>query len=328
MLGIGLAGLGIHGSRYAAHLLSGDVPGARLAAVSRKDRAAGEAFAREHGVEFVHDPRDLAVHPEVGAVAIALLPDLHAGIVETCINAGRPVLVEKPLASRASDAARLAEMAEAEGATVMVAQTLRFDAVVQAIIRGLPSLGGVHTVSINQHFETDTRPWIDEPGRGGALLNTAVHGLDLLRLLTGAEPVSVLAETGRALTRRTEDILAVVVRLDPGGILGVVENARSTDARSGRIEVVGPRGMIRGDHIHRTLHRIVGRETEDLGTVPVSHTVPRTLQAFVECLGEGRPMPVTARDGRIAVEMVEAARLSAEEGRRVTLEEIRRPQLP
>lgn len=319
MLRIGLAGLGIHGSRYAGHLLAGEIAGAKLTVVSRRNREAGEAFAQEHGIEFVRDPARLAVHPDVDAVAIALLPDLHAGVVEACIEAGRPVLVEKPLAATAGDAARIAGLAESRNAKVMVGQTLRFDAVVESLVAEVPSIGGIHLVSINQHFETDTRPWIDDPGRGGALLNTAVHGLDLLRHFTGAEPVSVFAETGRALTRRTEDILAVTVRLEPGSILGVVENARSTDARSGRIEIVGPGGMLRGDHIHRTLHRIVGRETDDLGPVPVSHTVPRALSAFVNCLDNDRPFPITVRDGRIAVEMVEAARRSASEGRRISL---------
>lgn len=323
MLRIGLAGLGIHGTRYARHLLAGDVQGASLSAVSRRDSTAGESFAEEHGISFVPDPHDLPQHPDVDAVAVALLPDMHAAMVESCVAAGKPVLVDKPIATTAAEASRISLLVAKSDTPVMVGQTLRFDAVVQALLRESGSIGPVHMVSINQHFETDSRPWIDDRGRGGALLNTAVHGLDLLRYLTGAEPVSVMAECGKALTRQTEDILAVTVRLEPGGIIGHVENARMTDARSGRIEMVGEKAMLRGDHIHRTLARIIGRSEIDIGPVSDSYTLPRALNAFVKCLAEQTPFPITVTDGRVAVEMVEAARLSAETGRRIDMDEVR-----
>jgi len=65
-LRIGLAGLGVHGLRYAKHLLNGDVPGATLTAVCRRNEAAGREFARENGLLWVGDPHDLAACPEVG----------------------------------------------------------------------------------------------------------------------------------------------------------------------------------------------------------------------------------------------------------------------
>lgn len=316
MLRIGLAGLGIHGSRYARHLLRGDVPGARLAAVCRRDRASGRAFAAEYGLSFVDDPRELAVRPDLDAVVVALRPDLHEGVVTACLDAGRPVLVEKPMATDAESALRIARRAM-RGSVVMVAQTLRFNALVNAMRRDTASLGGIRMVSVGQHFEPVPRPWLDDPGPGGVLWNTAVHGLDLLRYLTGAEPASVTAECGRITTERTEDQAAVTVRLDPGSILGVVENSRTTLARSGRIEIVAERGILLGDHIHHTLVRCSGRKIEQVEPVPPVHTVEEALRAFVECLVEEAEPPVTARDGYLAVAMAAAAHRSAREGRRI-----------
>ena len=63
--------------------------------------------------------------------------------------------------------------------------------------------------------------------------------------------------------------------------------------------------------------------TSNSGPVPAVPTLPLTLAAFVRSVADGSEPPVTARDGLAAVEMVEAVQLSATEGRRVRLAEIR-----
>lgn len=322
MIRIALAGLGVHGARYAAHLLRGDVAGARLVAVSRRDAAAGRAFAAEHGLRFAADPLELATLPDVDAVAAVLPADLHPALALACVRAGRPVLVEKPLAADARSALAVRDEVERRGAALMVAQTLRFDPLVRRMREESLRLGEVHLISINQRFEPFHRDWIDDPSSGGVLLNTGVHGFDLWRFLSGLEPVTLLAETGRALTERTEDQFVAIARLEPAGPLAVLDNCRTTRGRSGRIEIAGERGQLVGDHVHRTLHLLEGRQSIDLGRVEPVPTVRAALEHFVEQLRSARPFAVTAADGAAAVAMVEAARLSSREGRRVSLREI------
>ena len=320
---IGLAGLGVHGQRYAAHLLRGDVPGARLTVVSRRDEKAGRAFAAEHGLTYVGDPLELATHGDVDAVAVVLRPDLHAGLAEACLSARRPVLVEKPLAPDVTAARRLVESVERTGTPLMVGHTLRYDAVIRALERESADLGGVRLISLNQRFEPSARPWIDTPGCGGLFLNTGVHGFDLLRHLTGLEAVSVSATSCRALTQRTEDQFVATVTLGAGNVLATVDNTRSSMSRSGRIELIGATGQVWGDHIHRTLERVRGRERVDLGPVPALNTLPELLKDFVGGLAHNRPPAIDVHDGLASIEMVEAATLSARLGRPVTVAELR-----
>jgi len=298
---IGLAGLGIHGGRYAAHLLAGDVPGLSLGAVSRADAREGSIFALAHGIAFVNDPRELATVPGIDAVVVCLPPDLHPPVAIACLEAGRPVLVEKPLAADVPAGERVLETARRTGTPIMVGHTMRFDGVVTAMRREAVSLGPLRVVAINQRFEPTRRSWIDTPGRGGILLNTGVHAFDLLRFLTGAEIVEARALTTRTVTHDTEDGFAATLRLEPGGILATVDNARTVAGRTGRIELAGERGQLRGDHIHRELTRIEGSERRDLGPVPRTPTIPATLSAFAEALRAGARMPVTAEDGLAAV---------------------------
>jgi predicted dehydrogenase len=232
------------------------------------------------------------------------------------------VLVEKPLAPDAAAAAELARRVESAGALLMVAQTLRFDPVVEALLRERDGIGELCLISLNQRFEPSARSWIDTPGCGGLLLNTGVHGFDLLRHLSGLEPLSVWAETARIETRRTEDQFVATLRLGDGRVQAVLDNARSSRSRSGRIELVGRAGQLWGDHIHRTLVRVTEGERRELGPVPRRPTLPATLEAFVGAVLSGTPPPVTVHDGRAAVRMVEAAARSAAEQRRVSMSEI------
>ncbi len=318
-LRVGLAGCGVHGERYARHLLAGDVPGARLTALSRQDTARGRSFADEHSLRFVADARELSVHADVDVVVLVLPPSLHGPLASACVENDRPVLVEKPMAADAATAAALRDQVRASGALLMVAHTLRFDPLVVAMKETVAGLGGITAVSINQRFEPSDRSWLDRPGDGGLILNTGVHGFDLLRYFTEREPRSISAVAGRVRTTRTEDQFAAIVDFGDGRTLGVVDNTRSTESRSGRIELVGEAGQTWGDHIHRTFRTVRGRDASPVETIPPRPTIPLTLAAFVNCVERQTASPVDVDDGLAAVRMVEAARRSASERRTIQL---------
>lgn len=322
VLRVGLAGLGIHGSRYARHLLQGDVPQGRLVAVSRADQREGREFARRHGLTFLPDPRELATHPDVDAVILAVTPDLHPGLGSACVERGRPVLIEKPLALDVAGARLLARTVERHDGFLMTAQTLRFDAVVRAVRREVASIGPLRSVAVNQRLEPSRLDWVSSADRGGLLRVIGAHAFDLLRFLTGLEPVSVIAETGRQLGGPAEDRFGALVTLEPGPVPAVVDCSRSTRSRSGRMEIVGRDAQIWGDHIHRTLTRVGTDGRHELGPVAPRPTLPETMTAFLDAIERGQPPPVSVRDGLAAIETAEAARLSAATGRRVELSEL------
>lgn len=322
-LGIGLAGLGIHGARYARHLIRGDVPGARLVAVCRRNETAGKSFADEHGLHYDREVGDLAARSEVDAIVLVLPPNLHAPAALTVLGEGKPLLVEKPLAATRAAAVEVITELERTAGWLMMGHTLRFDEVVRRLRDEVSSLGALRLVAISQRFEPATRAWLDAPGPGGILLNTGVHAFDLLRYLTGLEASSIGAVCTRSTTRRTDDQFAGIVSLGPGKVQATIDNVRATDSRSGRIEIVGEHGQLWGDHVHRTLVRVRGKETTDLGPVPANPTIPATLAAFVGSVRDGGEPPIGAADGLAALELVEAAELAAREGRCVELDEIR-----
>ena len=94
-LGIGLIGVGHHGSRYAKHLLQ-DLPEARLAAVSRRRTAGGNGLAFAPAVPCYPDYHELIADPRVAAVVVVTPPELNREICLAVVQAQKALLVEKP----------------------------------------------------------------------------------------------------------------------------------------------------------------------------------------------------------------------------------------
>jgi predicted dehydrogenase len=314
-LGIGIIGAGKHGVRYIRHLTQ-EVDGATLVALSRRDRREGAPLAAAHGCAFYEDWRALIEDPRVDAIVTAVPVVLNVAIAEAACRAGKHLLLEKPLAPTVDAARRIADAVQAAGVHAMVAQTLRFDATVAAVRRAIPAIGRVHSITLSQRFEPSTLPWIDrlaESG-GGVMLQTGIHSIDLLRLLSGHEVVEVSCVAARVCTTETEDNFVMLARLDGDGVLGQIAGSRAVGGRSGVIELAGADAQIAADHVHRFAWLLRGAAREPLPVGDAIPTVREALRAFVEAVRTGGPVPVTIEDGLRAVAVAEAGYRSASRG--------------
>ena len=317
----GLIGLGIHGQRYARHIMQ-DINGAELYAVCRQDPAQGEAFARTHNVRYYREYLDLLNDPQVDAVVVVTPPVLHERICTTAVLAGKPVLVEKPLAHNTREGINIVEAVARSGTLLMVSQTLRFNSVVRTLEHHLDELGPIHTISINQRLEPSEREWSDNfaAAGGGVILHTGVHIFDLVRFFSGDEVRRVYCETDRIMYEELEDSFVATLRLRKSKIRCVVDAARYTEGRSGRIELVGERGQLVGDHVHGYGLLIRGRQPVPLDVPAAVNTVEESLKAFVQTLLHDEEPPISAVDGLLTLEIAEACYHSASSGASVELE--------
>lgn len=298
---VGLAGLGRHGMRYAQHLLAGDVPRAQLVAIHRRNVQAGREWANLRSIRYHETIEALAADPEVDVVVAALPPGLHANAVRAAAAERKPILVEKPLAATAAQAREAVDVARAAGIKAMVSQTMRFNAVVQAVRDHVPHIGPIHLVAINNRFEPANRAWFNDPANGGMVINTGVHGIDLLRFLTGAEVQDVRAFSNRLVTSEVDDVFTAILRMQPGNILATLDNTWATGGRTGRIEIAGEHGQLVADHVHNVFAEVRGRRMERLPLPEPVPTVREVLRTFVRCVTDDAPIPVTLEDGLAAV---------------------------
>lgn len=307
-LGIGLAGLGRHGMRYAQHLLGGSVPRARLVAVHRRDAEAGRAWADMRSITFHESLDDLAQDPRVQAIVAALPPSRHPDVVAVAATAGKPVLVEKPLAVDLPAAERAVEVAAKAGIQAMVAHTLRFNSVIRALVDYRSHIGPLQLVSLNHRSEPVGRPWLDDERQGGLVFYTGVHGVDLLRTLTGAEISEACGFARQVAAHQIADVFCASLTLEPGPILAIMDNTRATGGRTGRIELVGDSGQLIADHVHGWVDLVRDRSVSPMLVGQPVPTVQEALRAFVDAVIDERPMPVPLSEGLAAVAGAERIR--------------------
>ncbi len=319
-VGLGVVGMGRHGSRYVTHLLEG-VPGCHLAAVSRRDEAAGRAFAERHGVPFCAEWRELVTRPAVEAVVVVTPPALNRDVCLAAARAGKPLLIEKPLALSVAEGREMVDAARAAGVVLMTAQTLRFTPVLERLKASLPLIAPLEYLCLTMRAERPPHPWLDDPAQagGGVLLEIGIHLLDLIRYLTGEEAVEAGGEMIRRHTTRVEDLAQARFRL-VSGLPCHVEVSRVSGGRLCRAEAVGRTGQLLADVDRSLLTRIEGRAIVEAEAVQDRPTVVTALEVFARSLLTGVPVPVSGEDGLRAVAMAEACYRAAREGRPMPLD--------
>ena len=308
-LSVAVLGAGIHGSRYAEHLLRGEVPGARLAGVCRRSEAEAARW-RSRGVRFETAFEALVEDPTVDAVVVASPPGAHLLHAEAVLGRGKPLLLEKPVAPDGASCARILGAARRAGVPVLVGHSHRHNPVAGAFRLAARALGALRGISVVLRHERMSQEWQHRPPAGGALLGVGVHAADLSRWITGEElsvaACEVLGEPGEA-----EGAAAVLART-PSGAVVAVEASIVAPARRGGLEAWGDRGAVEGDLVFHELHRHEGRRRVPLPLPPPGPGLVPLLGDFVRAARGGDPgIAATLEDGIAAVEFVERCRAAA-----------------
>ena len=292
------------------------------------------------GVPSTTDVDQVLASPEVDAVYIATPHDTHVSLGIRAAQAGKHVLIEKPIATDLAGADALIAACRAGGVSLGVAFYAQVDASLAAarqIVRA-GVLGEIIAVRLScladkpetywhggytQRVQTDWRTSKVRAG-GGVLMMNVIHDLNTVRWVTGLEVHRVYAEYGTLATPvDVEDTIAVVLRYDNHGI-GMIQagsalrGGEHQDARGPRI--YGTRGqMILDSRPSIYLQEPwEGMSLGDWGRVPFSGPTAdreQIVSRFATAVLAGEPPPCTGEDGRAALEIVLAAYRSGELGR-------------
>ncbi len=268
----------------------------------------------------------------VDAAIVASPSSEHAAHARMAIELGVPVLVEKPLALDAAHAAELDFLARECGTTLSVAMNLREHPGVQAL-SALVSEGAVGNILRASAWcgswlpawrsASDYRKSYSARSElgGGVLLDVAVHELDYLLCLTGpARSVSALARHASELETDVEDVALIALELACGGVAEVgVDYFDRSYTRGCRI--VGSAGTLHWSWEEQSLTRHDPSGATWRRAVPsdVAPTYRSQLERFLQAARNGGPAPVPACSAQQVMAVIDAARVSAREGRRVAL---------
>ena len=207
-----------------AHNLARGVRGARLAAIADADVPRAEALAASLGGPRVFgDGEEMISSGAVDAVIIAAPDPSHAPLALACLEAGLPVLREKPLAPTAAEAVEVVRAHDALPAPLMTVGFMRrFDPGYLALRDRLASgTDGALLMTHSVHRNVEAYPGQDS---SATVTNSAVHELDILPWLSGHDVVEVQWTAGRAssLISERHDPQFLLLR-DAAGVLHTVE---------------------------------------------------------------------------------------------------------
>ncbi|WP_225412094.1 Gfo/Idh/MocA family protein [Stigmatella hybrida] len=316
-LGWAIVGCGWVARDYVAPALQA-ADNARLVALCDSDAEMLMRISGNEALRYTSLPEALA-NPEVEAVYIATPNHLHAAMTEACAAAGKHVLCEKPMALTPEDGTRMVEACRRAGVHYATAFDQRHHALHRRL-RTLVQEGMLGTVTQARiHYACwlprDWAPnnWRVDPRKagGGAMIDLAPHGLDLLEVLLQDEWISLTALLQRHVHDYPVDDGAVLMGQFRSGTLGILQVAYNCpDAYPRRtLELIGTKaralasksmGQTPGGTLTLT-DAVTGEEMP----VPVSPAEDRSpflnqLQAFSACVLEGKPQPFSPeRDVRL-----------------------------
>ncbi len=298
-----------------------------IALFSNSPERAEELRAAHGALRACSDLKELLAADDIDAVYVASPVHRHAPETIAALQAGKHVIVEKPMALAVADCERMIAAAEEAGLLLTCAYYRRFfpkSRKIRALLDdgaiGRPIVCEITICSRAQITPDDPKYWrlIPEQGGGGALMDVGSHRLDLACWFLG-DPVQV---TGFADRLDREDMLVpdvecLLARMDSGAHVHCTASW-ATAGRADDLIIRGSEGTIEARPYDRSpllLHR--GGETQSFDLPAAANWHLPLIDDFARAIVEGRAPEFTARDGLQASRMMEGCYRSSETGRAV-----------
>ena len=319
VIGVGAMG-GNHARIYA------DLPDVRLVGVADSDQKVAENIGLKYGAETFTNYVELLEKKTPDVVSVAVPTAMHEEVAGAVLQAGAHVLIEKPIASTLEQGQRLIKLAAEQRRKLMVGHIVRFNPAIRSLRQKLEEndLGRIFQI-----FCRRVGPFPARIRDVGVVIDLAPHDIDIMRFLTGADPLRLYAEIERRLHTDYEDLLFGLLHF-PGNVTGALEINWLTPTKVREILVLGERGMFQVNDLTQDLFFFENAEIENelwptLRTIkgvsegrmvryPLYREEPlrAELKAFIESIVEDKDVPISGQDGlaalRIALALIESGK--------------------
>jgi predicted dehydrogenase len=308
---IGVGTMGKHHVRVYSEL-----PEAELVAVSDANQEQAQATARKFGIRAYTNHVELLEKEKPDAVSVAVPTALHEQVGIDVLEAGAHILIEKPIAANLEEGKRLIEKAKSVKKQLMVGHVVRFDPALQALKQKLNAgdLGRIYQI-----FCRRAGPFPKRIHDVGVVIDLAPHDIDIMRFLTGMNPMRVYSEIEQRIHTDFEDVLWATLRF-PDGIIGGLEINWLTPTKIREVLVLGERGMFRADALTQDLYfyensdanvqwsmlQAIKGVSEGIMTryaIPRFEPLKAELQAFINAIQHNHPVPISGEDGLAALKI-------------------------
>jgi UDP-N-acetyl-2-amino-2-deoxyglucuronate dehydrogenase len=354
-LRFGVLGCGVIGPHHAKAIAG--LQSAELVAVADVVPEAAEELAEKYRCSHYASLEEMLSGVDLDAVCVCTPSGMHAEGAITALEAGKHVVIEKPVDATLEAADRLIEVQRARGRQVAVVSQHRFDAATRAVLEALArgefgclTSGSADVRWWRSQSYYDSGGWRGtwELDGGGVLINQAIHSIDLLQWLMG-RVVEVTGHTGLLAHERieVEDTAVAILKFEGGALGTILATTAAYPGLTTRIAVHGDRGsaIIDDDELSYFHAAGEGQEGEAYGagenqaeqvrkrygeaaTGPGAGADPASLsmthrdqiQDFVEAVRQGREPLVNLEEGRKPLAIIQGIYESARIGGPVRIE--------
>jgi len=326
---------GIADRRTIPGLVLSDI--AKCYAVMDLNQEAVESVKEKYGAEVGCTDVDTLLKQDIEAVYIATPVGCHKEQAKKAADAGKHILLEKPMGLTTDDAKEIADYCQKKGVKLGVGFMMRFHDV-HVKIKELIQSGVIGTVVTAYAKFNDNAPSAELKWRqykansgGGTMMDMGIHCIDLLQYMTGLKVTEVVGLCGNQIHKYpdTEDGASAVMRMDNGALFTIEANFNIPDTIGGcKFEIYGTKGVISaigtiGQTESGKVMLTVMNEDDTVETKEINYTsgnmYTKEIDGFTRAIREEIEVPVTAQEGIFNQKIVEAVYESQENGKRIDL---------
>ena len=311
-LGTAVIGTGFWGKNHAR--VYSELELTELVAVCDVNRERAKAVADQFGVKAYSSSLRMLRNEDVEAVSVCTWSTKLAKEALKALNAGKHVLVEKPMASHTKQAEKLLETAEKSSLHLTAGFLMRFIPGLQHIREAVEKkkIGELVCATAKRVSQ-----WPERIGDVGVVKDTAIHDIDVMRFISNEDPIAVYAKTGSMMHGKFEDYVQIMLTFECGKT-AFIESNWITPYKTRILTVTGSEAIMKLDYITQELWIEDAKENLQ-PRFPWREPLKLELQHFADCILENKKPLVTGVDGVAALKIAEAALRSSAKNRAIKL---------
>lgn len=312
---VGVIGVGSMGYNHVR--IYSELENANLVAISDMVRGTLDKVSKEFNTVGYVDYDNILQIDDIEVVNICVPTVFHHDVVMRAIEAGKNVLVEKPIASKLNEAEEMIKAAEDAGVTLATGHVERFNPAVR-VAKKLIDEGAIgEVVTANSKRLGPFPPRIRDVG---VAIDLAIHDIDIFNYLFNSRANTVFANMSSKLKNcEFEDHAEIMTKYD-SGVLSILETNWLTPYKKRQLNITGIDGIISVDYGNQTV--TLFKENNQVEDIKVENKEPlkEELRSFVDCVQNNTPPKVSGKDGYEALRIVDAAMTSSKDKRLVYLD--------
>jgi UDP-N-acetylglucosamine 3-dehydrogenase len=311
-LGVAVIGTGQWGKNHAR--VYKELTSTELIAVCDLNPERAKAMATQYGVKAYSDSAQMLKDKSIEAVNVCTWSTILAKEAIKALNAGKHVLVEKPMATNTQQAQKLVKTAEENGLHLTVGFLMRFIPGLQIIRQSVENkkIGELVCATAKRVSQ-----WPERIGDVGVVKDTAIHDIDVMRFISNEDPISVYAKMGKMRIQKFEDYAHIMLTYKDGKS-AFIESNWLTPYKTRSLTVTGSDAIMRLDYITQDLWIEQQKETVQPRN-QFQEPLKQELQHFVDCIVDKKKPLVTGEDGVRALEVATAALQSSAKNRAIQI---------